>query len=400
MNSKVYVLAVAAFVVGMAELIIGGILPLIVSDLKVSVATAGQLISVFALVFAVSGPVLLTLTSQVERKRLYLASLFVFFLGSLLAYFSSTYAVLMASRVVSAMSASLIIVLSITIAVRIVPEAYRARALGLVFMGVSSALVLGVPIGVLVGDAFGWRVLFLGIAILTIVAFVVVAALLERVEPGEVVTLGQQVRALRSTKIVSIHGMMMLVLAGHYTMYAYLAPFLETTMLFNARWVSAGYLVFGFAAILGGYLGGMFSDRLGPPRAMLWMVAVFAVVLFLLPFSTKVPALLWLFLVLWGALSWMIAPAQQSYLIETAPETAEIQQSLSASSLQVGIALGSAIGGLALDVTGTVAKNAWVGSGVVVLAFVCVVYSITRVKAVRVGETAVGETDGVSEGRL
>lgn len=395
MNSKVYVLAIAAFVVGMVELMIGGILPLIVEDLQVSVAKAGQLISVFALVFAVSGPVLLTLTSRVERKRLYLVSLFMFFLGTLLAYFSETYAVLMASRVFSAMSASLIIVLSITIAVRIVPEAYRARALGLVFMGVSSALVLGVPLGVLVGNAYGWRVLFLGIAVLTLVAFVIVWALLEELEAGEVVSIGQQVRALRSTKIVSIHGMMMLVLAGHYTMYAYLAAFLETTMSFSARWVSAGYLVFGFAAILGGYLGGFFSDRLGPRKAMLWMVAVFAAVLFLLPFSTKVPVMLWLFIFLWGALSWMIAPAQQSYLIEVAPETSDIQQSLSTSSLQVGIALGSAIGGLALDVTGTVAMNAWVGSAVVVLAFGCAWYSITRVQ----GEDVDG-VDGVSEVHL
>lgn len=395
MNSKVYVLAIAAFVVGMVELMIGGILPLIVEDLQVSVAKAGQLISVFALVFAVSGPVLLTLTSRVERKRLYLVSLFMFFLGTLLAYFSETYAVLMASRVFSAMSASLIIVLSITIAVRIVPEAYRARALGLVFMGVSSALVLGVPLGVLVGNAYGWRVLFLGIAVLTLVAFVIVWALLEELEAGEVVSIGQQVRALRSTKIVSIHGMMMLVLAGHYTMYAYLAAFLETTMSFSARWVSAGYLVFGFAAILGGYLGGFFSDRLGPRKAMLWMVAVFAAVLFLLPFSTKVPVMLWLFIFLWGALSWMIAPAQQSYLIEVAPETSDIQQSLSTSSLQVGIALGSAIGGLALDVTGTVAMNAWVGSAVVVLAFGCAWYSITRVQG---GD--VDGVDGVSEVHL
>ncbi len=378
MNAKVYILAVAAFVVGMAELIIGGILPLLARDLEVSIATAGQLISVFALVFAVSGPVLLTVTSKMERKRLYLVSLFVFFLGALLAGVSPNYAMLMISRIISAMSASLIIVLSITIAVRIVPEAYRARALGLVFMGVSSALVLGIPLGVLVGDKFGWRVLFFGIAGLTIAAFGLIYRQLEAIPPGAVTTIGQQIQALRSLKIVSAHLMMMLVLAGHYTMYAYLAPFLETTMAMDAQWVSLSYLVFGFAAILGGYLGGIFSDRLGPKKAMLGMVAAFALALAALPFSVKIPGLFWVFLVLWGALSWMIAPAQQSYLIETSPETADIQQSLSTSSLQVGIALGSAIGGMALDQTGSVAMNAWVGSAVVGLAFLAILYSIRR----------------------
>lgn len=139
MNFKVYVLAVSAFVVGMVELIIGGILPIISEDLGVSVGAAGQLITIFALVFAVSGPVLLSLTSKYERKYLYLIALTIFFFANIGAFLSPNYAILVFFRVITAMSASLIIVLSLTIAPKIVKPEYKSRAIGIITMGVSSA---------------------------------------------------------------------------------------------------------------------------------------------------------------------------------------------------------------------------------------------------------------------
>lgn len=248
MNFKVYVLAVSAFVVGMVELIIGGILPIISEDLGVSVGAAGQLITIFALVFAVSGPVLLSLTSRFERKRLYLISLGVFFVSNIGAFLSPTYAVLVIFRVITAMSASLIIVLSLTIAPKIVKPEYKSRAIGIITMGVSSALVLGVPLGVVIGEAYGWRILFLIIALLTLVAGLVIMKFLDAIQPEQVSTVREQVRSLRHTKLSSAHLVTLLVLAGHYTFYAYFAEFLNVTMNPEPFWVSVAFFVFGISA--------------------------------------------------------------------------------------------------------------------------------------------------------
>lgn len=160
MNIKVYVLALSAFVVGMVELVIGGILPIIAEDLQITVSAAGQLITVFALVLAVAGPVLLALTAKVERKRLYMWSLFFFFIGNIGAFMSPSFEWLMTARVFTALSAALIVVLSLTISAKIVAKEYIARAIGIVSMGISGSLVLGVPLGVLIGDVFGWRAPF------------------------------------------------------------------------------------------------------------------------------------------------------------------------------------------------------------------------------------------------
>lgn len=157
LDVRVLLLAISAITVGLVELVVGGILPVIADDLGVSIATAGQLITIFALVYAVAGPVLLTMTAKVERKKLYLIALSVFLLGNIFTYFSPSFTLMMAARVLTAASAALVIVLSLTITARISKPTYRAKALGYIYMGISSSLVLGVPIGIIVTEAFGWR---------------------------------------------------------------------------------------------------------------------------------------------------------------------------------------------------------------------------------------------------
>src|SRR5699024_9104655 len=140
MNFKVFILAVSAITVGLVELIVGGILPVIADDLHVTIGAAGQLIAIFALVYAVSGPVLLSLTAKIERKKLYLIALSIFLLGNIMTYVSPTFSLIMIARVITAMSASLVIVLSLTITPKIVEQAHQAKAIGIIYMGVSSAL--------------------------------------------------------------------------------------------------------------------------------------------------------------------------------------------------------------------------------------------------------------------
>ena len=377
MNFKVFILAVTAVTVGLVELIVGGILPIIAEDLHVSIGTAGQLITVFALVYAISGPVLLSLTAKIERKKLYLITLSLFFLGNIMTYFSPTFTLVMVARVITAMSAALVIVLSITITAKIVEPAHRAKAIGFVYMGVSSALVLGVPIGILMTDAFGWRSVFLGIAVLTIGSIFLISYFLEKIPTENVLPLSQQMKALGNLKIAGAHLAIMFMLAGHYTVYAYFTPFLETTLHLSQNWVSVSYFLFGIAAVSGGALGGTLADRIGSPKSILMVISSFAIILFILPYATFSFVLFLFVMMIWGALSWALTPPIQNYLIQTDPESSDIHQSLNNSALQVGIALGSGIGGIALEHTRSVVSTAHVGSGVVILAFVCAIFSLT-----------------------
>jgi MFS transporter, DHA1 family, purine base/nucleoside efflux pump len=377
MDKRVYLLTIVSFVVGMVELIIGGILDLISSDLGVSLGQAGFLITVFSLVFAIAAPILLTLTSGMERKRLTLISLFVFLAGNGLAVVSPSYSMLLIARIMSAASGSLLVVLCITIASSNVAEKYRARAIGVVFMGISASLVLGVPIGLMLGNAFGWQAPFIMIVVLTVLSIIGVSLFMDKIDPKPSIPIGEQLRTLKNRKVLFAQLTSFLFLAGHLTLYGYLTPFLKMEVGLDGTWISIIYLIFGVAAVIGGGFGGMLADRFGTKPTILSVIVVFGLSIFSIPYTTFALPLFLAVMIIWSMLSWAITPAMQSYLIESSPETSDIQQSLNNSSLHFGIAFGSLIGGIVIE-KASVELNAVVGGFFIIVALGAAVISMAK----------------------
>ncbi|SHF95943.1 MFS transporter [Ornithinibacillus halophilus] len=377
MDKRVYLLMIISFVIGMVELIISGILDLIAEDLNVTLGQAGYLITIFSLIFAIASPILLIATAKIERKRLTLINLIIFLLGNIVTVLSPNYSILFLGRMITATSGALLIILCLVMAPTIVEPKYRGRAIGIVSMGVSGSLVLGIPIGLMLGNAFGWRAPFLFITILTVFSIIGVSLLMERVEPKPSVPIRTQLATLKSSKILFAQITTFLYIAGHTSIYAYLKPFIQSTTSLDGNWISIIYFVFGVAAVSGGGIGGTLSDRFGSNKIILVSIVIFSVTIFAIPYTTVAISLFLLGIVIWGILSWAITPAMQSYLIDASPETSDIQQSLNNSSLHFGIAFGSLLGGLIIE-HGSVEQTATIGGVLVTLSLVTALISMKK----------------------
>lgn len=303
MDKRVYMLTMIAFVVGMSELIVGGILDLIADELHVRISTAGLLITVFAFVFAISSPILLVTFAKVERTKLITFALVIFFLGNVMAVFSHTFTLLLISRIISAASGSIATVLSINLASRVVEPAYRGRAIGLVVMGISGSLVLGLPVGVFLGNTINWQAPFVLTAVLTVFLMIGIRFTLEKVQPTQVVTLREQIITLKNNRVLLAHATTFFFLAGHFTFYGYLTPYAKNVLQFDGLTISVLYLLYGMAAVSGGGLAGVASDRFGNRNTLLFSTFILAASLLIIPFTTGVLVVFWMMLLVWGIVS-------------------------------------------------------------------------------------------------
>ncbi|QEV16624.1 MFS transporter [Streptomyces alboniger] len=349
-------LALGAFSIGTDSLIISGLLDHIVADLHVSTAAAGQLISVFALLYAVSAPVLAALTARFDRKRLLLAALWIFVAANLLGAVAPTYPMLMASRVVAALGAGLYLPCAMVVAVGISSPERRGRAIATVAGGMSAATALGIPLGTLVGAVGHWRMTLVLVAVLSAAAALALVPGLPRVPSPAGVTLVQRLKAATHPQVLSALVTNTLACAGEFVLFIYIAPLAMGLTGVGAAGVSAFLLVWGVAAMAGSTAGGRASDAWGGQRAYTTAVAVLlAGLCAMVLLSLGQPQARWAALSVFGVLlavisvaSWALPTAQNHRIASLDIPEPTVALSLNGSSSYLGLAIGGAVGGLAL----------------------------------------------------
>jgi predicted MFS family arabinose efflux permease len=375
--TPLWLLALGAFAVGTEGFMIAATLPRISADLDVSIAKVGQLVTIFALTYALSSPVLTTLTGGVDRRKLLIASMAAFSLANLLAAAAPGYWSLVGARILLAFAAGIYVPNANALASVLAPAERRARAIAIVNGGLTLAIAFGVPLGAVVGTRFGWRMTFVGVAGLASVAIAGLAIRLPRgIGNGmSASSLKERLDVVRAPRILPALLVTTIWALGGYTVYTFIAPFLALATGITGSQVGWVLFVWGACAGLGLFIGGTASDRFGSRAVISACLPILALALislsgsahFLLPATALAPVVL--AVSVWGVSAWSFYPAQQARLIAmTGVKVAPIILSLNASFMYFGFSLGAALGSFTL-LESTAANLGCVGGACELAAF-------------------------------
>jgi predicted MFS family arabinose efflux permease len=390
--AQLYWLALGTFAIGTEGFMIAPLLPDLASDLSVSLVTAGQLVTVFALTYALSSPVLTALTGDIDRRRLLIGSMLAFAAANFVAWSAHSYSALLVARVLLAVAAGLYVPNANALAGALVEPSRRGTALSIVTAGTSVAVALGVPLGALVGDRFGWRLNFAAVGAMALTA---TAGLLNGVPRDiadrlPVASLRERLDVARQPAVLLALLSTMLWATGAFTVYTYLASFLARAAGLAGSSVSAVLFMWGVAAVIGLRLGGRLNDHFGHRPVIITSLSALAVAFLSLSTSaillpqTTARAPIVVAIAVWGVSAWAFFPAQQARLISIAGvKVAPVALSLNASFQFFGFSTGAALGSLTLANASPLALG-WVGASSVLAALSLAALTSRRGRILRV----------------
>ncbi|MBS8270327.1 MFS sugar transporter [Halomonas litopenaei] len=374
MPIALFALTLSAFAIGTTEFVIVGLVPTIAQDLGVSLPSAGLLVSLYAAGVAVGAPVLTALTGRFNRKWVLLGLMMLFIAGNLLAWQAPGYGSLITARILTGLAHGVFFSIGSTIATSLVAKDKEASAIAIMFTGLTVALVTGVPLGTWIGQTFGWRATFLVVSALGLLALIGSALLipgnLKRSAPA---TLGQQLKVLTHPRLLLVYAITILGYGGTFTAFTFLAPILEQTTGFAPSMVSLIMLVYGASVAIGNLYGGRLADRLGPIPALTLIFAGLVAILLVLSASAVHPIAAVLTILVWGAFAFGNVPGLQVYVVKLAeryvPEAVDVASGLNIAAFNIGIALGSVVGGQVVTHL-ALTDTAWIGAIIVLAALV------------------------------
>lgn len=377
---KIYTLAVLSFLVGTSEYIIAGILDKIAESTGVTLVTAGQLITIFSLSYAFGTPIVMALTARMERRKLLLNALALFVISNVFACTLPGYELLVASRILMGLSAGVTVVAALTIATKVARPGREGSAIAAVLMGFTASLILGVPIGRVISSAYEWEAIFGGIGLVGVLAMLIIALTIPRMDGEEPVPLRSQLALLKQPKMVIALSVSFFWIVGYSIFYSYITPFLLTVTGMSDKTLSITLFAVGIASLFGSKFGGFSTDKWGIHRTLIGGLSLNAAALLLIMLFDQSPLILLPMLILWSCATWSPGPPQQLHLITLAPESSGIMLSLNNSTIQLAMAAGAAIGGGAVEQI-SLSSITWVAAVGTALAVGAVFLSVRYVRS-------------------
>lgn len=353
MNNKgvgtVYLIALGAFSLGMASYVMAGLVPMVMNDFDVSVATAGQLVTAFTLAYGIGSPIFVALLPVNKQRTALLLALLIFSIANLSSAWAATYTQLVMTRILAGIGAGVYLAMGISAATIVVPKNQRGKSIAIVMGGMASGTVLGVPIGLILADYFGWASTMWLIAILGGVAAVGLTLCLPSLPDTEAASLREKLLVMTDVKVARILTVSLLAAIASLGMYTYLASFMLNDSFGGVSNATPWLWVWGIGGILGSFLVGSFTDRINDSSLVAIIMLILTFALLALPLIASIsPWVAMLPIAVWGAVGWALQVPQNNQLIAVREGSGggNVAVALNESALYLGSALGAAGGGL------------------------------------------------------
>ncbi|CEF17907.1 MFS transporter [Staphylococcus xylosus] len=366
------------FIVGMVEMMVAGIMNLMSNDLHVSEAIVGQLVTLYAITFAIAGPILVKLTNRFSPRPVLLWALAIFIIGNVIIAMAPNFSILVFGRILSSAAAALIVVKILALTALLTAPQHRGKMIGIVYSGFSGANVFGVPIGTIIGDLVGWRYTFLFIVAVSVLVgilmyFYVPQPQFEMPKAGTETTqrTSSYSKILRPAEIVKYLSITFLLLVANSVTFIYINPLMLKSG-HDLSFVSIALLINGVAGVIGTSMGGFLSDKLTSKRWLTIATTIFIVMMLILNVFLPGTGLLLMVIFIWNIMQWSTNPAVQSGVIEHVEGDTSQVMSWNMSSLNAGIGIGGIVGGLVVSKVDVFATT-YFSAAIALLAFILII---------------------------
>lgn len=348
-NLLIFWMLLGVFGVGTIEYLIAGVLPQIASDVAVSEATAGLLVTVYALTVVVGGPALTIFTSRVKRIPPLIVGLMTLFItGNVLISVAHNFIILIIARIMTALPHATFFALCLVVATTLVEPEFQGRVISRITLGLNLATVLGVPLGTLVGNQYGWRTSFVIVAVLQTVVTVALVLTIRRVPERSGGGIAAEVKVFRRGEVLKALGLTMLSQAGLFVLFTFISPYLGQHTGFRSSTITVLLFVFGIGSIVGNMLGGYYADK-NMNVTLYGALGSLVLSMLILFFLGKYPWFTgpWMFVV--GAAGFSIISPLTSKLIDAASSAPNLATTVNIAGFQLANAVGAWIGSMSLS---------------------------------------------------
>jgi DHA1 family inner membrane transport protein len=372
-------LALGGFGIGLTEFVIIGLLPEVAADFTVTEATAGWLISGYALAVVVGALVLTAAVTRFERKPVLASLLVLFIAGNLISAVAPDYSIMMIGRVIAALAHGAFFGIGAVVAADMVPPTKKAGAIAIMFTGLTAANVLGVPFGTLLGQAAGWRSTFWAITAIGVLALAGILTLVRNTGRGDAAPGGLrgELRAFRSGQVWLSIMVTVLGFGGMFGAFTYIAYTLTDVTGFSASTVPWLLIVFGVGLFVGNTLGGKAADR-NVDRTLMTVLSVLVVVLVFFALTAANQVLTIASLVLMGGFGFATVPGLQMRVMKYAKKAPTLASGANIGAFNVGNALGAWLGGVTITAGLGYTSPIWAGAGITLLGLAVMAFAAVK----------------------